>query len=48
MIHNFTSSLNTHDDDDDDDDDDDGVIRIEKKSSANGDCKYIGGVGHNS
>ena len=24
MIHNFTSSLNTHDDDDDDDDDDDG------------------------
>ena len=24
MIHNFTSSLNTHDDDDDDDDDDGG------------------------
>ena len=23
MIHNFTSSLNTHDDEDDDDDDDD-------------------------
>ena len=28
-------------------DDDSGVIQMEKKSSVNDDCKYIG-VGHNS